>query len=267
MSGAGEAAEDKTLIEQTGDVPETVTPENAADPAEPPAEEAPAPAAEATEGEPKPPKAQPWFQKRIDELTKARRDAERVATEANARAAVLEAAREAADQPNDGTVKPPSPEDFQKLVRREAEQMLAQERHQTRAQAWLDAGVKEFGGADFNERCALVASLGAEERPDFMQVVTDPDIIPDGHKLVAKLADHPEEAQRILGITDKTKMTAALIRFDAQQAQPPKEVSRAPKPISAIGGSARASAPADNDDIKTWMAKRNAEIAARGKVH
>lgn len=262
MSDAGQPIEDpKPVLEQDGSIPETVVP---AEPVteQPEAEEAPAEVK--AEEAPKETK-KPWFQTRIDELTRKSREAERKATDAEARAAVLEAANKPAD---DGSKPQLTQADFDKAVEAKAKQLASAERQNARAQSWLSAGVKDYGMEDFNARCDLVASLGAEDRPEFMQIVTDPDIIPDGHKVVALMADHPEEAQRILAL-DPMKMAVAIARFAQTAEKPVKAISAAPRPITPIGGSARSSAPSDTDDIKTWVAKRNAHLAAKanGTAH
>jgi hypothetical protein len=259
MSDPGKPADDpKPVTEQDGDVPETVVPDNAKDAPEPePAPEGdpapePAPAAEAKGN-----KQKPWFQQRIDQLTKERREAERKAAEAEARAAALEAAR--ADATND-VPNPMSPAEFQKAVEAAAELKMQQKAVQDRMEAWAEAGVKDFGVAEFNEKCNLVAAMGADERPEFMQLVTDPAVIPDGHKVVMALADHPEEAQAIFSLPP-VQMAARLTRFAgtiSNAAPDPKTVSKAPAPIKPIGGSAKNSEPSDNEDIRSWMAKRNA---------
>lgn len=258
-----EPTPEPTLIEQPGSIPETVVPadesltnqeqveaEPESNPEQPPVEEK------------KEPAKKPWFQTRIDELTRARRDAERKAAEAEAKAQVLEASQAKPDQP----ITSLNREQYQKDVAAEAQRQIQQQTYATRSRSWLDAGVKEYGMEDFNQRCDMVAAMGAADRPEFMQMILDPDLVPDGHKVVAQLAENPDEAQRILSLDSPVKMAAALTRF-AMTAQPEKrQVSNAPKPISPIGGTAKASgAPSDNDPTPEWMAKRRAEVAARKK--
>lgn len=259
MSGTDETAPvveaEPTLIEQTGDVPETViipeeTPEAPDDAA--PAVETAAPAAD----EPAKPKQKPWFQTRIDELTRQKHDEKR-------QREALEARLSALETPPVTDPAAPKPEDFDKAVTARAQQLLAQEEGKKRSQAWLSAGTKEYGTDDFNEKCATVAAMGAGDSPEFMKIITDPDILPDGHKVVAMLADNPDEASRILAL-EPLKMAAALSRFATTAKAPDKPLSTAPRPITPLGGSARgSSSPADTDDTKTWMAKREAQLAAR----
>ena len=236
-------------IEQDGAIPETFTP---AEPVEnpDPEPEAPAPAAEAAPAEAEKPKVKPWFQDRIDKLTREKHEERQrvVALEAKlAEFAPEQLERQAFD-----------PANFDSLVKQEASRQIAAEKTKERGQGFLNAGVKDYGGDAFTEKCNMVAAMGAGDSPEFMQLITDPEIIPNGHKVVAALADNPEEAQRILSL-EPIKMAAALTRFaNAAPPKAPAALSSAPAPIKPVGGSAKASTPEDTDDIKTWLAKRNA---------
>ncbi len=244
-------------IQQDGAIPETVLPveETPETPVEAEAEaEKPA---EAPAEQPKP-KRTPWYQDRINELT-AQKTKERQAREAAE-------AKLAALQPKEEAEQAPAfkPEQFEALIEQEAGRRVAQRDFERRSKAWIAAGNKEFGASEFMEKCNEVAALGAGESAEFMQLITDADVIPDGHKVVAALADHPEEAQRILSL-DPVRMAAALTKFASTAKLPEKPLSSAPAPIKPIGGTAKASTPNDNEPIGEWMAKRRAELAAKGK--
>lgn len=265
MSGQGEPVtdpviKDNTIIEQDGSVPETVIPEGATDPAPEP-EPAPPEEPKAATEEPKPAAKRPWFQTRIDELTKARREAERQAAASKAELDLLKA------KPADGA-DPAKPvgmtqAEWDRQVKEAAQNLIRQQTIQTKSQAWLSAGTKEFGREEFDAKCETLAALGAADRPEFMEMILDTDVIPDGHRIVAQLADKPEEAQRILSLPP-VQMAAALTRFAMTAPAEKKQISAAPRPITPIGGAAKPStAPQDSDDTKTWMAKRRAEVEAR----
>ncbi len=239
-----------STIEQDGAIPETVIP---AEPAPETPEEAPdepaVPAAEAAATEAAKPAKKPWFQERIDTLTRKAKDAERERDELKAKLPTEEAEAPAFD-----------PKAFDSLVKQEAARQIQAEKAQERGKTFVNAGVKDFGSDAFNEKCAMVAAMGAGDSPEFMQIITDAEIIPDGHKVVAALADNPEEAQRILAL-EPIRMAAALTRFAETHKTKvaPAAISSAPAPIRPTGSSAKPSAPSDTDDIKSWMAKRNAE--------
>ncbi len=244
---------ESTLIQQDGAIPETVIPPE-------PEPEAPVEEAKADEtppeapAEPKP-KRTPWYQERINELTRRAKTAEEKL--ASVKQVTTEEPAEAAT-----TFKP---EQFEQIIDQRAQALLAQREFEKRSKGFIEAGNKEFGAGEFMERCNEVAALGAGDSVEFMQLVTDPDIIPDGHKVVAALAENPEEAQRILSL-DPIRMSAALTRFASTAKVPEKKISQAPAPIKPIGGTAKGSSePSDSDSTKEWMTKRRAEVAARGK--
>jgi len=222
-----EQPKEPTLIEQEGSVPETVTPPE-------PVEAAPEPEIEAPKepekpAEPEKPKRTPWYMERIGELT--RKNAE-LQKKAEAKPAETPPAGQMPDQ--------------EQAILQAAERIVARRDFDTRANQLLQAGKKEFGAEDFAGKCELVADLGFGERADFMEIITDPEVIPDGHKLLSALADNPDEAQKIARLP-AAKMAAALVRYSATMSKPDKPVSSAPAPISTAtptGSSARSSSRA-----------------------
>lgn len=262
MAGEAETIEKPlTLLEQTGEVPETVTPDNAKEATVPdPAPETPAPEAKAEEVKAEPVKRVPWYQQRIDQLTKQKNDEARARAELEARVKALET------PPDTTETKPFDPKQFDTLVEQRAAQLAAQKAYEAKAENWIQAGQKEFGKAEFNEICNEVAAMGVGDSPEFMQLVTDPDVIPDGHRVLAALRDSPDDAQRIAALPP-VKMAAALVAFANKAKAPAAQISKAPEPIKPVGGSAKASAPDEHEPIEAWMAKRRAEVAARRKAH
>lgn len=251
MSNPGEQPElpETTLIEQEGTVPETVE-----IPEEKPAEE-PAPEGEkAAAAEEKPveqpkPKIKPWYQKRIDELSALRA---REREEKDALAAKLAAL----EKPAEGETPTFKPEQFEALVDQRAEAKLAAKEYERRAKSWVQAGQKEFGAAEFDTICADVAAMGVGDSPDFMQIITDPEIVPEGHKVLAMLREDPDTAERILAMPPM-KMSAALALMSTKEKPTPAPISKAPAPIKPVGGSAKPATVDDNQDMKTWLANRN----------
>lgn len=251
MSEAGTPAPEaeKTLIEQSGDVPETVIPAEPVVDA-PIEEEAPEAPAEAPI-EAKAAKRTPWYQVRLNQMAE-QRDHEKAARIA------LEAKLAEIAPPEGGEAAAIKPEALQPLIEQRARAIVQAEKARDRNQGFLTAGVKEFGQEDFTEKCNMVASMGAGDSAEFMQIITDPDIVPDGHKVVAALADNPDEAQRILSL-EPMKMAGALARFASTSApKPAAPLSKAPAPIKTVGGSAKAATPDDNEPYPVWLAKRNA---------
>lgn len=212
------------------------------------------------EENPKPAKKADPLQRRIDDLTKQRYDAQRERDEALAKLKKYEAPENLEDGKKPET-------DIDALAERKALEIVAKRERDSRINSWASAGNKEFGAEEFTEKSNIVASLGAADRPEFMQIITDPTVIENGHRVVAALADDPEEAARILSLPP-VAMSAALVKFESRMEQTktkaPKPVSKAPEPIKPISGTAKASdEPADGDSDEEWFRKRNAQIAAR----
>jgi hypothetical protein len=222
-------------IEQDGAIPDTFVPPDPV-PNPEPVPEAEPPVAAA----PDKPKRTPWYMDRIGELTRKN----------------SELAKKLEIKPASEPAANAAPSNEQAILQA-AEQIVARREFESRAGKTFEAGNKEFGQAEFAEKCNLVAGMGFGDRADFMEIITDPDIIPDGHKLVSALADDPDSGQKIANLP-ANKMAAALVRYQANMKQPEKQISSAPAPIKPIGGTAKPSAPQDTDDIKSWLAKRNA---------
>jgi hypothetical protein len=247
-------------------------PDPAPDPATAPDPAAAAPSDPAP-AEPKTIKKSP-YQGRIDALTAQRTAAERRAEEAERQAALYKAMAEGGGTPPDPNADPATPAkpavglvpgspEFKQAVAEEARQIAAQEQAKARTDGLLSAGNADY--KDFTERCNVVASLGAGDRADFMQIVTDPSVIPDGHKVIAELAEKPEEAARILALPT-VQMTAALVKFQAEisKAPPLKPLSNAPPPIKPIDGQSHGNdEPSEADSMAEYARKYKAQQEKR----
>lgn len=188
----------------------------------------------------------PWYQKRINEETNRRRELDRKLQEYEAEIQRLKSGT----QP-DTTAVDQTP-DIETLVDRRAQEKLQQQALQQRTNAFDATGAKEFGRETFDESCNLVASLlDPREITSFMDVLTDPEIIQDGHKVVVELANDPEEAERILRLPP-VKRTAALLRLADRISQPLKPalkpISKAPAPVAPVGGNTKPASVLDNPE-------------------
>lgn len=223
-----------------------------------------APAPEAPKAEPKPDTkaAKRPYQQRIDQLTAKITAAENAKREAEQRAALFEEMARKGQEPvtaPDG--RQLTVAELERLAEEKAAIRIAQQTLKDKTDQWLGNGNKEFGAAEFAEKCNEVARLGAGDNPEFMQLMAD---LPDAHKVIAKMADMPEETQRILALSPR-QMTMEIARLAFDKPAGP-QISNAPKPITPIDGTARANtAPSDDDDTKTWMEKRRKQVAQREK--
>lgn len=219
---------------------------------------------EGDQGKPKPKKKLPWELRRIHEETNKRREAEKRAEEL---AAELEKIKKGG-----GTDAPAATEtpDIDTLVNQRAQQLAQQQEFTKRVSEWGNKGVAEFGAEDFNNACNIVASLGDDRQVAiFREIITDPDAVEDGHKVVMALAENPEEAERILSLPP-VKQALALNKLAAKVNKPatpaPKPISKAPPPVTPIGGKTQVSSRLDDpevpmekfaDELLKTLAKRN----------
>jgi hypothetical protein len=248
----------------TANLAELETPAETPKAEEPAKDEAPK-AEEPTDDKPKDdpakPKAKTWEQRRIDELTRARREAERTAAALKAdldtAMALVEAARRGEAAPETPTAPTAVPKDE---IERRAAEIAAEREYQRQITSTISAGDKEFG-REFTDSCNTLADLGANERPEFMQIVTDTD---GGHKVLQHLGQNPEEADRILRLPPH-KMAMEIGRI-SDKLNKPKEVpvSKAPEPIKPIEGDARVVKSPDEMDDEEWF-KWRAESKAKAR--
>lgn len=228
--------------------------------AAPPAE-AEAGAEDGAPSEPKPePKPKRDFQKeRIDTLTRQREDARRdleVARRETEAARALAAGREDAPQA---------------LAEAEIERRLT-ERLATRDAAMQQRLFQEETGRvlregrerfpDFEDARASFIDLFGDRAPQtFYEAITD---LPNGAEVFRDLGLNPELAERVMDMSP-IKQALELGRLSALKGKPPTPISRVPAPIDTIRPGALSSRTVYDDglDTKEWVAKRNADIAAR----
>lgn len=175
------------------------------------------------------PKKEPWFQKRIGELTREKYEARRLAEQAQEE---LRAIREATQRAQQGEQQQPTDQtSLQARVQEEARRLLAEQ--------------------TFNEACNKVYAQGKSEFPDFdaalgnLQFVGLPwDFLEftaasdAGAKLIHHLGKDLDEAARIASLPPVLR-ARELTKLELKLNQPakPKPVSQAPAPITPIAGS------------------------------
>lgn len=251
--------------------PESAAPEPAAETEAPEGGEGAEQQPEASEQKPAP-RVHNAFQTRIDKLTKEKHDALRKQAELEIELEQFRTSQKPAAPAAEGApaaaAAPAQPQNLDQLVQQRAQQLYQQNVQRERTNAVLSAGNGEY--KDFTDRCNVVANLGGADRPDFMEIVTDPSIVPDGHKIIAALADNPDEAARILSLPT-VAMSAELARYAERVAKPaPKAaaaISKAPAPIKPLSGSAPVNdEPSETDSEDDWFRKREAQRAQRSQV-
>ena len=122
------------------------------------------------------------------------------------------------------------------------------------------------------------AEKAADKYDDFEEVVgkLSPDnpftqaIMEADAGLAYYLAKHPKEVERLSELPTVSARIRELGKLEAKLAaepEKPKAPSKAPAPIKPLSGAGNVAsdAPSEEDDMKTWMRKRNKQVHGRNK--
>lgn len=215
-----------------------------------------------------------WAQKRINELTAKRYEAERVAQEAADRAKAAETRTiELLKQIEKGGAPQPTAipialgEDEIEKRALEKARFIAQANEFNRAcNSIADIGKKEYKESwdDAMRNLGMVGAIGKDTSPEFLENAIE---LKDPHKVLHYLGTHMDEGARIAGLSGR-KMALELARLESHlnaptpaPTQPP--VSQAPPPVIPVGGAAK-NGPVSLDDPNTssadWFKTRQAQI-------
>lgn len=257
------------------------------------ADEAAAKEKEVEEAEEQAVRKKPWFQRRIDEITKARRDAESRADRlermvdrlTQQRQHPAEEQRPAQPPEPIQTTRPrPTREQFDfdedkfveavadwKYEQREAQ--MAQKSRQTEQQRNLQAFRQEF-----ETKKASIRKEGSEKYPDFDDAINSVpgevfneetafiiSMVTEAPPDVAyHLAKNPAEAERISKLPPLVK-AYELGKLQTSISNRQLRTPKAPPPISPVGGKEPARVKEDDLPIQEWLKRRNAgQITGRG---
>lgn len=214
-------------------------------------------------------------QERVNEITRARREAERRAEALERELAGLRQQQPAQHQPRSIEKAPALADynyDMDEWSRAMSEYAISQaesrveQKISTRSQQERQQSVQK----SFEERAAKYAA----EHPDFDQAVDDlgrtirfsPEIVEaigmsdHGPAVVHYLAQHLDEADRIARLPAHIA-AVQLGRIEAQVSTPkPKPVTKAPDPAPTLGGGAAASKDPDRMTADEWLAWRNKQL-------
>lgn len=229
LEGTQSLPEGETVLTtETNEAPETVT-EQAP---EEKAEEAPQP------------KHKPWFQERIDQLTREKYD-ERRKTEA------LEATL--ADLRKADPDKPIQTGDIERLAAAKVDEMIKARQFDDKCNEVYSSGKTDF--SDFDDTIANFRMLGGLPVP-VLEAVNQ---LPDAHKVLYALGQDMDEAARILNLAP-VPMAVALAKLSMSPVKA-KPVSNAPPPIRPIDGNTRGGeSDPEKMSMNDWMKWREDQL-------
>jgi hypothetical protein len=225
----GESAAETPAIEEAPATGTEATPEEPESPAEP---------------EPEAPKQVPWFQKRIDALTREKHDERRRVEMLEKTLAELGTgkAEETAAQPAN----------VDQLVAQRVEEAVRKTQFDTRCNEVYSSGKEEFG--DFDATIDNFRQLGGLN-PTVLDAVTQ---LPDAHKVLYALGKDMDEADRINNLPP-VPMALALAKLSMSPAKT-RPVSNAPAPIRPIDGTPKGQLDPEDMSTDEWIKWREGEL-------
>lgn len=191
------------------------------------------------------PKNNGWVQRRIDELTFQKNEQMR-------KNADLEAQLRQYQTPQQQT--PNSSVDIDEQVTARAAQIVKQQEFDKACNSVFENGSKEF--PDFGEALSTFQLLGGAPA-DFLEVVTS---MEEGHKVLHHLGKDPELAEKVLSMSPvKQALELARIESSLSKKTPSTPVSKAPEPITPIGGKSSPVEPSDFASTADYVAWRKSK--------
>lgn len=191
-------------------------------------------------------KHKPWFQERIDQLTREKYDAIR------AREAVEARLTEALANPDAAPTKTP---DVDALAAEKAAEIVRTREFNAKCDDIYSSGKSEFD--DFDDTLGNFKMLGGLTQP-LLEAVTQ---LPDAHKVLHQLGQNMDEAARILALPP-VPMALALAKL-SQSAPKAKPVSKAPPPIKPIDSAPTGTKSPEDMSMDEWIEWREKDLAKR----
>lgn len=198
-------------------------------------------------------KREPWFQKRIGELTREKYEARNKAEQAAQEAQLL---RDRLAQLQQGDPDTQQPANTQEAIRKEAAKLVAEQSFNDSCNRVYSEGVKEF--KDFPQAVQNLQMIGVSR--EFLELATTSDA---SAKLLHHLGstENMDEAARIAALPP-VQMARELTRLEFKLAQTPAPppVSKAPAPVKPISASGNADTGLRDDlPADEWLRRRNAK--------
>lgn len=144
----------------------------------------------------------------------------------------------------------------------ELQQKLTEERVGSSRNRIIENGVRDYGREEWNEKTELLTTMGALNRPEFMDSLVDLD---NAHQVIVALADDPDRLQSLLA-QRPAAMAAGIGRIAAELAlntTKPKEISRVPPPVRPVVGTRE---PPPPDEAKLAREDPKAYIRLRERI-
>jgi hypothetical protein len=211
-----------------------------------------------TEGEQEQrPKRTPWFQERIDTLTREKWDERRRADAAEQALQLIRHTQASNGQqpPAEGQPRAPTQAEIDRLATERAKQIAAEQQFNAACNKVYEDG--KGSHADFDEAVRGIGMLtgGAPPR-EFLDAVT---ALPDGAEVYYQLGKNLDEAARIMQLPP-VRMAVELAKLSGK---PARAKSNAPAPIQPVGGTTRGEPDPDKMPMSEWVRWREEQLRRR----
>ena len=202
--------------------------------------------AEPQKDDPPRPKHKPWFQERIDTVTREKYEAIRRA----------EAAEALAERLSKGEApKQDIPQDIDSLAEKKAAELVQQREFNAKCDAIYSSGNGEFG-QEWDTTLANFGMLGGLNQP-FLEAVTE---LPDAHKVLHQLGSDMDAAARIMSLPP-IKMAFELAKLSSKPVKT-APVTKAPPPIAPLDGAGSpGGGEPDPSNVAAWIKWRDEQRA------
>jgi hypothetical protein len=191
-------------------------------------------------------KSKNWAQKRINELTREKYEARRLADDRAEEARQIREFYEVKYGQQQSQQQP----DLTGYVQLAAQALVQTEKFNDRCNSVYDQGVKEFKG-DFDTALSNLSMV--ELDPSFVEAVTESD---QAAKVLYHLANNLDEAERISRLPP-FKMARELTKLEIQLGQKPaRQVSNAPEPIHSLQSRSKGNKSVtqmSDDEFDKWV--------------
>lgn len=200
-------------------------------------------------------KRTPWYQHRINELTRERKEAQeaRDRETAELRRKLEELQRGQTDTSTQQTKPASQSVDLEKAKA----EWMREKSFNDACTAIYNAGAKEF--KDFDETLKQIGMVG-EVPQHFYEAVTE---IPDGHKVLYHVGQNPDLARELISLSP-VKLAIRMADIKAQVDRPQtKPVSQTPAPIKPINGAGAGDVDLSKASLDDFMERRNREAPVK----
>lgn len=219
-----------------------------------------------TNGEDKDSTQEPWYKKRIAELTYQKNEEARQRQAYEQRLAEYERRLNPPKEGEQQQQRQYTEEEVNRrasyLAQQQAAALAAEAEFNNRCNEVFASGAKEYGEQEFKQAVNAFHTDYGGMPQDFVEAALETGA---AEKVIYELGKNPEKAMEVLSMPPGVKRVSAVMKLANGLANQKPKVSGAPAPIKPqVGGSGRSDPSLEKaESIDKWMEMRNKQLAAR----